>query len=299
MTDSSSSDWSPADNPYSIAVSQAQLWRDVVVLTVHRMRGEDDHRVMWSSRQLDAHVLVMTLQQLLTAEQLEQAALTALAIDPTVGAALGAARQRFEDALPGIKYMRNALMHFDAWSQGMGHGPQKKRQQAGDALREIARDFSRFGYDPTAGTVELGPYTIEIDVAARAAGELARAIYLAAHEVDKASVAQLRAKTIEALTDAGIPHNPPDDVLRVSPGNDLRVWLSFRLDSGVEEQNLRTLAEQIVSALAHAGLHLESTNLAQHLETAERLVRRESLSVAKGVSEEDTRAAGSASSREG
>ena len=153
------------------------------------------------------------------------------------------------------------------------------------ALREIARDFSRFGYDPTAGTVEFGPYTIEIDVAARAAVELARAIYLAAHEVDKASIAQLRAKTIEALTDAGIPHNPPNDVLRVSPGSDLRVWLSFRPDSDVEEQNLRTLAERIVSALAHAGLHLESTNQAEHLETAERLVRGDLLSVAKGTSE--------------
>ncbi|WP_285687904.1 hypothetical protein [Actinoplanes sp. NBRC 103695] len=284
MTDSSSSDWSPADNPYAIAVSQAQLWRDVVVLTVHRMRDKDDDRVMWSSRQLDAHVLVVTLQQLLTAEQLEQAALTALATDPAVGATLAAARQRFEDALPGIKYMRNALMHFDAWSQGMGHGPQKQRQQAGDTLREIARDFSHFGYDPTAGTVELGPYTIEIDVAARAAVELARAINLAAHEVDKASVAQLRAKTIEALTDAGIPHNATGQVLRVSPGNDLRVWLSFWPDTGVEEQNLRTLAEQIESALADAGLHLESINLAEHLETTERLVRRESLRVAEGTS---------------
>ena|SRR5258706_5110315 len=86
------------------------------------------------------------------------------------------------------------------------------------------------------------------------------------------------------LTDAGIPHNLPDDVLRVSLGNDLRVCLSFRPDSGVEEQNLRTLADQIVSGLVHAGLHLESTNLAEHLEMAERLVRRESLSVATSAS---------------
>jgi hypothetical protein len=146
MTDSSSSDWSPADNPYAIAVSQAQLWRDLVVLTVHQMQDEDDRRVMWSSRQLDAYVLVMTLRQLLTAEQLEQAALTELAVDPAVGATLTAARQRFEDALPGVKDMRDALMHFDEWSQGKGRGPQKKRSQAGDALREIARDFWRFGY---------------------------------------------------------------------------------------------------------------------------------------------------------
>jgi hypothetical protein len=299
MTGSSSSVWSPADSPYAIAVSQAQLWRDVVMLTVYRMRDQDDDRVLWSSRQLDAHVLVMTLRQLLTAEQLEQAALTELGVDPAVGATLAVARQQFEDALPGIKDMRDALMHFDEWSQGKGRGPQKTRRQARDDLREIARDFWRFGYDPTAGIVEFGPYTVEIDVAPRAAGELTRAIDLAAQEVDKASVVQLRAETIVALTAAGIQHNAPDDVLRVSPGTDLRVWLSFRPDSGVEEQHLRTLAEQIVGALTHAGFHLESTNLAEHLETAERLVRRESLRVAKGAGEEDTGAAAPADSRAG
>ena len=51
--------WSPADNPYAIAVSQSQLWREIVQLTVSRMRDEDDRRVGWSSRQLDAHVLVV------------------------------------------------------------------------------------------------------------------------------------------------------------------------------------------------------------------------------------------------
>jgi hypothetical protein len=64
MTARSPDDWSPADNPHAIAVSQSQLWRHVVRLTVHRLREADDGRVGWfSSRQLDAHVLVMTLRQ--------------------------------------------------------------------------------------------------------------------------------------------------------------------------------------------------------------------------------------------
>jgi hypothetical protein len=286
VTGTSSTDWSPADNPYAIAVSQAQLWREIVVLTVHRMRDEDDDRVGWSSQQLDAHTLVMTLRQLLTAEQLEQAALSELGIDPAVSASLAAARQQFVDALPGIKDMRDALMHFDEWSRGQGRqGPQKRRRDAGDALREIARDYWRFSYDPTAGTVEFGPYTIEIDVAVRAAGELTRAIIQAAREVDVADTAALRARTIKALTDAGIPHNAPDELLQVSPGNDLRIWLSYRPDSDRDQQSLRTLAEQIVSALARADLHLESNNLAVHLETAERLARRELLRVANGPDE--------------
>ena len=104
MTITSADDWSPADNPYAIAVSQSQLWRDIVRLTITRMREEDDRRAgLFGSQQLDAHVLVMTLRQLLTAEQLEQVALKELGIDTTVRDALAEARGKFEAALPGIR----------------------------------------------------------------------------------------------------------------------------------------------------------------------------------------------------
>lgn len=277
MTSTSPDDWSPADNPYAIAVSQSQLWRDVVRLTVLRMREADDRRVGWfSSRQLDAHVLVMTLRQLLTAEQLEQAALAELGIDPAVGAALASARKQFEDALPGIKDMRDALMHFDEWARGKGrYGPQAERRKAGDALRDIAREYWRFGYDPNAGTVSFGPYMIDIDVAEHAAAELCSAVYMAAREVDKKNTAELRARVIEALSGAGIRHNSPDAMLLVSPGNDMRIWLSLK--AGSEEQERRELSQRIVSVLTGAGLRLESTMLAETLDSAERLVRGEAL----------------------
>lgn len=178
MTSISADDWSPADNPYAIAVSQSQLWRDIVLLTIQRMRDEDDRGLGWfSSVQLDAHVLVMTLRQLLTAEQLEQVALKELGIDAAIRNALDHARRKFEDALPGIKDMRDALMHFDEWLRGTGRGPQQKRMKAGEALRDIARDYAGFGYDPTEGTVSFGPYTIHIDIADRAAVELCQAIH--------------------------------------------------------------------------------------------------------------------------
>lgn len=163
MTNAASDDWSPADNPYAIAVSQSQLWRDVVRLSVRRMRDEDDRRVGWSSRQLDAHVLIMTLRQLLTAEELEQASLEELDVDSMVNMALAQARRSFEEALPGIKDMRDALMHFDKWSRGKGRGPQAARRNAGQAVREVARDYWRFGYDPAAGTVSFGPYVIDFE----------------------------------------------------------------------------------------------------------------------------------------
>jgi hypothetical protein len=150
VTTTSTDDWSPADNPYAIAVSQAQLWRDVVRLTITRMRDEDDRRAgFFSSQQLDAHVLVMTLRQLLTAEQLEQVALEELGIDTAVREELAHARKRFEDALPGIKNMRDALMHFDEWSRGTGRGPQKDRVKAGEAMRDVARDYWRLAMTRT------------------------------------------------------------------------------------------------------------------------------------------------------
>ena len=285
MTSTNPADWSPADNPYAIAVSQSQLWRDIVRLTILRMRDEDDRRAGWfSSGQLDAHTLVMTLRQLLTAEQLEQAALEELGIDPAVGTALALARKKFEDALPGIKDMRDALMHFDEWSRGKGKfGPQKKRRDAGDALRDIARDYWRFGYDPNAASVSFGPYTIELDVAERAAAELCHSIYMAAHEVDKKNIAELRTSVIEALTAAGIHWEGSDVEVRVSPGTDLRIWLSLTSPVTVDDPERARLAQQVITALASVDLDLESTNLAVDLEPAERLVRGETLYVERGV----------------
>lgn len=61
-------DWSPADNPGAIAVSEIQWWAHAAELAVLRMRGSDDHRISWfSSRQIDARQLILALRQLLSA----------------------------------------------------------------------------------------------------------------------------------------------------------------------------------------------------------------------------------------
>lgn len=68
----------------------------------------------------------------------------------------------------------------------------------------MARAYWGFGYEPTAGAVSLGQYCIHVDTADRAAVELSQAIYLAAREVDKTNTAELRARTLGTLTNAGI-----------------------------------------------------------------------------------------------
>lgn len=132
--------WSPADNPHAIAVSEAQWWQRAAQLAVLRLRDPDDQRISWfSSRQIDARQLIFALRQILNAERLVAVAMEARSVDTAALDALARARQRFEDVLPGIKDMRDALMHFDDWSRGKGRGPQKDRRGAGEALRDVAR----------------------------------------------------------------------------------------------------------------------------------------------------------------
>jgi hypothetical protein len=197
--------WSPADNPHAIAISEAQWWQRAVQLAVLRLRDPDDQRISWfSARQIDGRQLVFALRQILNAERLGAAALEARGVDASAREALSHARQRFEDALPGIKDMRDALMHFDEWSRGAGRGPQRDRRNAGEALRDVAREYSGFGHDPNAGAVSLGPYTIQVDIADQAAKDLSWAIYQAAREVDQANAAEVLTRTLEILNNAGI-----------------------------------------------------------------------------------------------
>lgn len=275
---SSAVDWSPADNPYAIAVSEAQWWQRTAQLAVLRLRDPDDERISWfSSRQIDARQLVFALRQLLNAEQLEQMALEALGMSQAVRDALAQARQQFENALPGMKHMRDALMHFDEWSRGEGRGPQKDRVRAGASLREVASEFWGFAYDPIAEAISLGPYTIHVSVAEEAAAELSHAIYLAAHAVDRRNTAELRAKTTDALIAAGIPCDAPDAPLKISPGRDLKVWLSLKIASDSDKHEHRKLAERIIDSLGRAKLHLVSTMQPDDRDTAECLARGEAL----------------------
>jgi hypothetical protein len=97
------------------------------------------------------------------------------------------------------------------------------------------------------------------------------------------STARLRQQTIRALADGRIPRSSADDIVQVSPGNDLRIWVSFNTDTDTDsdDETLRTSANRVVDALAVAGLHLESVNPAEHRDTVERLMRGEILSVAE------------------
>lgn len=185
MPNAQHDEWSPADHPYAIAVSEAQWWRSAVGLAAARLGDPIDPRASpMSSHQIDARNLVFALAQLLNAEQLEQVALSELDVVPSIGRSLARARTEFLDALQGIREVRNALTHFDEWARGSGLGEQKRAVDAGESPRDAARRFWGFGYDRASQSVLHGPYRIEVKVAIRAATDLSQAIYEAARQVD-------------------------------------------------------------------------------------------------------------------
>jgi hypothetical protein len=278
MTRTDPKDWSPADNPYAIAVSESQWWREAARLAILRMRDPDDRRLAWmSSRQIDARHLIVALRQLLTAARLERLALEEHGVAAEVISALDSAEQQFVDALPGIKDMRDALTHFDEWSRGLGRGPQKARRAAGELPRDIAKEFWGFGFNPTTAIVTFGPHEIHIDTAEKEAIELCQAIYLAAREVDKKHTAERRTRVVDALTAADIEFNTPGSALKVSPGADLKIWISLDLTANVQHAARGELAARVSVALATAGLELVSSMFPDATDTSERLASGEAV----------------------
>ncbi|MGW4979791.1 hypothetical protein [Streptomyces mirabilis] len=270
-------DWSPADNPYSIALSESSWLRATVALTVARMHGDDVQVGWFSSRQIDARTLAVALRQLLAAVKLERIALTDLGMDPAVITALDDAEQVYLDALPNVKHVRDGLTHFEDWARGRGSGPQNDARKTADP-RDVARDFWSFGYDPLTDTVTMGPFTISVSAAVPAANALCDAIYAATREVEQRSMAELRDQVVQALTDATIPCTPPQDPVLVSQGHDMRVWVSFNLSS-VPGGEHKELAERVATVTAHAGLRLTSSAFPEAQDIAERLVAGEPLRV--------------------
>jgi hypothetical protein len=164
--------WSPAGNPYAIAVSEAWWWLRTVNLCAHRIREGHD-----PDRQIDARLFVLALSQLVRAAEMEAAAIRNE--DNSMRAGLETAQLRFDELVPGLLAARNVLTHFDEYARGAGH-----LQRANDDPITAARQFWAFGYDPASGSVVVGPYRIQVDDAAKEAIGLFNALYAAARAFD-------------------------------------------------------------------------------------------------------------------
>ena len=266
-------DWSPADHPEAIAVSEIQWWERAAKLAMLRMHDSDDHRISWfSSRQIDARQLIFALRQLLAAVSLVEGRLQELGLDQ-VQNALRQAKDAYEQALPGLTEVRNALMHFEAWALGAGHGPQKQRIATGTAAREVASEFWGFAYDPAAESISLGPYTISVDAVAAAVDQLVDAVDAAARTVDRRNAVDLGADVKNALTTEGLSTDAESSFPRLIVGRDNRLWLSLTLDGRAEEADRRALAVRVVRTLRAANIRLICAEMPNEEDVAGPLAR--------------------------
>jgi hypothetical protein len=194
-------DWSPADDPYAIALSQASWWLSAVRLSAGRLHDPKDLRALpFSSTQIDARILILALVQLLRAVKLEQSALRALGVSSVVRKELARARRSFLEVLPNLEDMRDALTRFDEWALGRGRGPQKAALDAGWKQRDVAAYYWSFGYRPDDGAVQFGPFSLDVAKAVDAARALHQAIYEASGEVDRMRSERIPAEDLRQIT---------------------------------------------------------------------------------------------------
>jgi hypothetical protein len=171
-------DWSPADSPYAIALSETQwsLW--TLQLCARRIHEGKD-----PERQIDARQFVAALRQIERFAKMERNACHDAT--PEAAHALGQAIEVFTAAVPGARHARDVLEHYDAYSVGKGHKQASAPSQ--EAARDLARQFSRFGYEPSTDQIHTGPYQICVTDAVAHARQLTAAVHAAVQAYEAAS----------------------------------------------------------------------------------------------------------------
>lgn len=166
--DDATSDWSPAQNPYAIAVSQAYFAFNGYLLFAGRAREE--HGL---AQQIFGRTTLGELRKLLRCAEMLSSELERLGAPVAAQRFLQAAIDKFEGEVRGIKDARDMLEHFDEYARGEGRLQRKEQKATGAEFHAVARLYWGGGYNPQTNEVTEGPYMIPLDVA----GDAARALY--------------------------------------------------------------------------------------------------------------------------
>ncbi|SNS94011.1 hypothetical protein SAMN05421812_102439 [Asanoa hainanensis] len=264
-------DWSPADHPEAIALSEIQWWQRTAELALLRMDDPDDDRISWfSSRQIDARQLVIALRQLLYAVALIDGHLRKLGLDQALRD-VTQAQDAFKQALPGLADVRNALVHFDKWALGDGRGPQKRRVDAGAPAREVASEYWGFEYDPGCRHHFSWPPNPlgERRSPSRRATRGSRVSGCPRGRPRECR--QTGADVKSALIAGGLSTSDGSSLTRLIVGSDNKLRLSLRADGHAEQRDRGSLANRIVGALRAADIRLLSHETPDELDVVGQL----------------------------
>jgi hypothetical protein len=181
MSDGPEERWSPARNPYAIAVSQSQ-W----ALWAAQLFGRDAKEHCGDEQsQIYARQIFGQLRALQRCAEMMATELNRLGIDQADRDALRQAMTDFELAVPGARSGRDILEHFDEYARGEGNLVKQAMRDLGIDVSEAAAMYWGGGYDPSTEEVTEGPFVIVVPAALESGGRLQRAIYAAGQAVDR------------------------------------------------------------------------------------------------------------------
>jgi len=173
--------WSPAREPYAIAVSHSWWALRSAALFAADAKKSQGHAQQIYARQLFGHLRVLRRCAEMMATELRR---------QNIGEAdrdrLDREIEAFDVAMPSAKDARDVIEHFDEYARGKGRLERQVMQELGIDVFEAAAMFWGGGYDPSTGKLTEGPFEILVPDAITAAERLQAAIYTAGRAIDRA-----------------------------------------------------------------------------------------------------------------
>jgi hypothetical protein len=179
MSDEQKDEWSPAENPYAIAVSQSWWALQALLLFASEAGKAVDHRQQIYARQVFGQLRLLRLCARMQADELD-----GLGVGEVERDRLNRAIEAFDTATPGALVARNMLEHFDEYARGRGVLQKRAIREEGLSVYEAAAVCWGGGYDPATEQINEGPIVIHVPTALAASEALHRAIYAAGKAVD-------------------------------------------------------------------------------------------------------------------
>jgi len=180
MADDPEDNWSPAENPYAIAVSQSWWALHTLLLFAEKARSGFGPEQQIYARQIFGQLRLLRLCATLQAKEIER-----LGVGDADRKRLDGAIEDFDNATPGAKSARDMLEHFDEYARGKGMLQRRAIREQGLSVYEAAALYWGGGYDATTEQITEGPIVIHLPSAVDASVALHQAIYLAGKAVDR------------------------------------------------------------------------------------------------------------------
>jgi hypothetical protein len=179
MTSGEDEPWSPARNPYAIAVSQSWWAVQAVQLFASNARSSSNH-----DQQIYARQIFGQLRALRRCAEMQAKELARLGVSDIDRAGLDRAIEDFDVAVPDARHARDVLEHFDEYARGEGRLQRRTIRELGIDVYEAAAMFWGGGYEPATEQITEGPFVLDVPLAVDASERLHLAIYLAGRAVD-------------------------------------------------------------------------------------------------------------------